>query len=371
MPIIEIKAIDTLFFRDGKPFERSEDNWAEGIFPPNPSVLYGAIRSAFFAGNSEFIGKFDSNEDPTKNLQISAIWIMMQNRLLCSAPLDYSLHEDISSNGKHKISPTRLMSRHEGNFVSSLDHQSIKFKTIPFSYDEKKYVDKLFVDKSDLLQYNSEEIILAEKQDDIFVIENKIGVGLDKKTRSNRKGLVYRVGLIRLKDEFNDDELSSPSLVVAYNLDFVPSILKLGAEGKTAVCDAYHGKLSKPIDKSKTNSKFFRIVLLTPAFSKEGALINIDSLIGDGVKLELQSAYVGKPLSIGGWDIKLKEPKPMRKAIPAGSTFHYEIKSSHTYEQVSSLFSEVASISCDELSQKQGFGLFAMTPLFPNELKII
>jgi len=46
---IEIKSFDTLFFRDGKPFTMSEDNWADGIFPPPPSVIYGALRAAYFA----------------------------------------------------------------------------------------------------------------------------------------------------------------------------------------------------------------------------------------------------------------------------------------------------------------------------------
>jgi CRISPR-associated protein Cmr3 len=51
--IIELNPLDTLFFRDGKPFAMGEETWADGIFPPPPSVIYGALRTAWFANNIE------------------------------------------------------------------------------------------------------------------------------------------------------------------------------------------------------------------------------------------------------------------------------------------------------------------------------
>ena len=42
---------DTIFFRDGRPFNMGEDTYAQGIFPPPPSVLYGALRTAYMAAN--------------------------------------------------------------------------------------------------------------------------------------------------------------------------------------------------------------------------------------------------------------------------------------------------------------------------------
>lgn len=49
--IIEMKPLDTLFFRDSKPFSRGEDTWADTIFPPYPSTVYGALRTAWFKQN--------------------------------------------------------------------------------------------------------------------------------------------------------------------------------------------------------------------------------------------------------------------------------------------------------------------------------
>ena len=44
--IIEISALDTLFFRDGKPFSMGENHWTNSIFPPNMSTVYGADRKS-------------------------------------------------------------------------------------------------------------------------------------------------------------------------------------------------------------------------------------------------------------------------------------------------------------------------------------
>lgn len=60
--IISLEAIDTLFFRDGKPFTMGEDNFASGIFPPAPSVLYGALRSAYFACDVDSLSRVNSSD---------------------------------------------------------------------------------------------------------------------------------------------------------------------------------------------------------------------------------------------------------------------------------------------------------------------
>ena len=65
---IKIDAIDTLFFKDGKPFSMGDETWADGIFPPPPSVIYGALRSIYFSEHPEKLQKVYSKEvqDPAK-----------------------------------------------------------------------------------------------------------------------------------------------------------------------------------------------------------------------------------------------------------------------------------------------------------------
>ncbi len=68
--IIKINPVDTLLFRDGKPFSMGENTWPDTVFPPYPSVIYGALRSTYFANHINELGKANREDDPTKKLRI-------------------------------------------------------------------------------------------------------------------------------------------------------------------------------------------------------------------------------------------------------------------------------------------------------------
>ncbi|NJO86033.1 MAG: hypothetical protein HC818_05105 [Synechococcaceae cyanobacterium RM1_1_27] len=38
--------IDVLLFRESKPFSPGEGSWAKGLFPPMPTTIFQALRSA-------------------------------------------------------------------------------------------------------------------------------------------------------------------------------------------------------------------------------------------------------------------------------------------------------------------------------------
>ena len=49
-----IKPLETFLFRNAKPFDFG-DTLAESIFPPNPSTVYGAIRTAVISQKSDIV----------------------------------------------------------------------------------------------------------------------------------------------------------------------------------------------------------------------------------------------------------------------------------------------------------------------------
>ena len=86
--IIRIKALDTLFFRDGKPFYVGEDNVASGIFPPFPTVAYGALRSAYFAGDLDGLKLANCPGDPTGSLRIKGLYLQVGEDIYFPLPAD-------------------------------------------------------------------------------------------------------------------------------------------------------------------------------------------------------------------------------------------------------------------------------------------
>jgi len=90
-----IKPLDTLFFRDGRPFTMGAETWANLIFPPYPTTVYGSIRSwlIFEKGNLKDFenGKFESELGTPNNkgsLKITGVFIELNDILRFPIPKD-------------------------------------------------------------------------------------------------------------------------------------------------------------------------------------------------------------------------------------------------------------------------------------------
>jgi len=114
------------------------------------------------------------------------------------------------------------------------------------------------------------------------------------------------------------------SLAVGYSgIDISGNLMRLGGEGKSVSVSvpAKEPDVPKP---EKCSDEYFKLYLATPAIFSDGWRPAPKKISG----AELIAAVVGKPLSIGGFDMKPKEgkrpgPKPMRRAVPAGSVYYY------------------------------------------------
>ena len=341
--IIEIDAMDTLFFKDGKPFSMGEETWADGIFPPYPSTIYGALRSKYFSEHIEDLSKANEADDATKDLEIKNIFLKDNSgNLYFPLPKDFlkmknenseevyrsKLIEDISlSNNKltHRLIPFN-----QENIFNSLEDGFFDF------WGLSNYLE----DSNNRLNYNS----LVNFID----IEPKVGISRSKHTHTSEEGKLYRVGMKRLKDikilaEFESLELPETGF------------LKLGGEGK-----------SVSYKKSETNEislpqidEYFKLYLTTPTIFKNGWLpdwIDSENLEGTipktNLKVQLLTAATGKPLNIGGFDMKARMPKKMFKAVPSGSVYYFKILSGNKKD-----LEKIHGKSISQERSKEGFGI--------------
>lgn len=343
--IIKINALDTLFFRDGKPFTMGEDTWANGVFPPSPSVIYGALRSAYFSHHLNELKKANNEDDPTSHLKIKGFYILADNDVYIPLPNDC-----VKKKGS------------KDNFVSVLPMPELKDirSSCPTQYALKSEGVVENVDGG-LININSfEEYLKCAKGSfssilkvaDRVLPEPKIGIGISKETGTSEEGKLYRVDMRRLKDI---------GLLVDFEFeDFVlpeKGMMKLGGEGKAVSYEQF-----EPVDFSIDNFNFdgnkFKLYLSTPAIFKNGwlpAWINEQTLIGEykGLELKLLTVSIGKPVHIGGFDMKTRKPKPMCKAVPAGSVYYFEIKKGDIQKAVE-IFNQSA---ISEFYPEQGFGI--------------
>ncbi len=354
--IIQIEALDTLFFRDGKPFTMGDETWANGIFPPPPSVFYGALRSAYFSQHPEELHLANKEGDPTKDLVIKGIYVTEDGRPYFPMPLDlvqkkYKTEDDLEDEDWDNYIRVELLKQNNRKaFFSSSSETNINLLELD---KEIESLDDLSFLKNDMFrQYQKGHCtrLKATPVNKLIHKENKIGIQRSRVTNTTVDGMLYRVAMNRLGDI---------KFAIDYEgLELAPKgLLKLGGEAKVVTYYAVEEASNFEI---KSNENFVeessvKIVLLTPAVFKKGWL---PSFI-DGVNVKLIAACVGKPISIGGFDMQKKEPKYMRKAVPAGSIYSVEVINKEIFNNCFS--SHSINDAFDDIDyDNQGFGIYTL-----------
>ncbi|MCL0062573.1 type III-B CRISPR module-associated protein Cmr3 [Peptococcaceae bacterium] len=302
--IVEIKPLGTLFFRDSKPFSMGEETWADAVFPLHPSVIYGALRSCYFANNSNNFKKANSKDDPTLSLRIKFIGYKYKGmRIYCPLPLDCVVEKGEDEERTAKVLRLKkILSEFFSNSPTSYLLTYDKDEAVETIYDglicKRVFERYLNLEQNELLFYQFSEVLQSEP---------KIGITRDRQTLSSEEGKLYRVDMKRLKDL---------SIVVEFEGVELPNdgLLKLGGEGKAVYYEKTDEDLNISFPDFSDGEKYFKLVLITPAIFTKGWLpswIHKDSLEGEhnGIKLKLLTAAIGKPVYVGGFDIKEKKAK--------------------------------------------------------------
>lgn len=376
--ILQVDPLDTVFFRDGRPFARGSETWAEALFPPSPGVFYGALRGHYFSRNLGQLGLAgDLNNDPTlKSLRIDGVYLEKEGMPLFPLPLELVKAKDVEENlafCREKRAGNEVLSNAP---VANISYTSRELEEV------QGYITLFHLKEYLLAGTNASIPFIPASQ--LLTIEPKIGIRRANAIKTVEEGNLYRIPMHRLAVGRNRASLSFLLDTNYDQLDEIPSLLRLGGEGKIAKCQAYPDAVVLP--KPKAVGKFFKLYFLTPAIflslvkqasnnqSKGGWLPSCFSNDNDenvwigkwkGITLKLLDAYVGKPLYIGGFDARKGQPKTMYRAIPPGSVYHFEILDGSGTEDIIGKFSSPGNPLSD-IREEEGFGLALVGNLNPN-----
>jgi len=355
---LRIEPLDTLFFRDGKPFSMGEETWADSHLLPSPSVIYGMLRTAIATQNG--IAFEDINEQHqqlgTTAFKIKSIYYYTEENML-PMPLDLvefdTDKEENRKAKKWKVNALKLVPRTA--IVSKAKEQHLTHFLQPDKQADT--FDDGLISTANLEEY------LCGYLDDTYVFrlskyiesEAKIGIGRDDSMKTADEGLLFRIGTKRyhyIHKISETEKIIKPfqiGICVENSLPFSP-LVRLGGEMKMINLQVPPNNTSFKVDTQDVEFEegCFKIYLSTPAIFTSGLPDVLNKL---GINATLIAACVGKPTAIGGFDMLTNKAKPMYKVAPAGSVYYY--KSSDNL----SLLQQKQGTSISDKLCEQGYGI--------------
>jgi CRISPR-associated protein Cmr3 len=388
--MVSIKPLDVLFFRNYKPFDADEGSYGEVLSSPYPSTFYGALKTAILyklcndydefkegkAGRlNEIIGYPKANDQDIQNGSLKITFFGLSRKykkskddngktsksieILLPIPKDLVKYKDDDNGDIHKLSLKK-----RPNWIDYDNGYNLEYILCAKSSKKVESPNIKYITKNQLENYlnNGENLNIKDddKSSQIYDIEYRTGIGIDRDLKITKKGYLYQVELLRLKKEY--------SYIVGYDGDDdeLPDngVLKVGGESKIAEYNSLeldaNIKLSNDTLKNISESKMFKLYLSTPAIFDNGWR---PRWIGDDLKgnipdtniaVKLIAASVGKYRTVGGWDIVNSEPKPSYRAVPEGSVYYFEILNDF---DVNELKDALHGKAISDIKKEEGFGI--------------
>lgn len=344
--LFEVSPLDNVYFGKGHPFSAGFEGIGSGIFPPAPSVFYGAFATYYLSLN----GINPQNlEFVQENLKIKGIYYKNGEAWYTLVPMDLVKNKEDKEENKLEFLRVGkpLVETDLGDGQINLLYSPNKVENV------KGLIDDLAM--SNYLK-GIKENIFFKPFNDFVTKENKIGIKIDYDKRSSKKGYLYKTDYIKMAKDIKNS-LEFVVDVECKDFSFPDTgLVKLGGEGKAAKVSRVNDipkfleeKFTEEVKEIITKTGKFKLILVTPSIFQNGWKPDFSKL---NIKVKLIAAAIGKPISIGGWDMKNKRPKVMSKAVPAGSVYYYEILEG----PIDSLIEKIYECGISDARANEGFG---------------
>lgn len=328
--LVSFDAVDTLMFRDGRPFNQADAGASRAVsmFPPYPPTLVGALRAAQWrqsgkAWDKDKLGDGTNWQDETNTtlgpMVFGAPLVLKDNEPLFPVPLN--VVEGKRTNGSSALtflkpgparecdlgSATRLpVPKDELEGIKPIENRWVTLAGMKAILDGRLPDDQQLVGVGDLWE-----------------TEARVGVGITAETRTTDDGRLYMASHIRLRDGVK------LGFTVSGTDGLAAALRPLAGEHRMAEIGAMDHGMPLPAPPKALDGGRYSIIQLSP--------LVLNTMPGPGGTLEglpgtLVSACLGKPVPVGGWDSQNKRSIPLRLAVPAGSVWFIELGNGETLD---------------------------------------
>lgn len=307
----------SFFFRGNGAFNAGVDDYAQGVFPPNPHTLYGALRTSYiekYGSLDAFINGDMAEEIGTPEthgkLRINIMLMSINDDIYIPLPQDCQVVERDDKLWAKHLNLCKgdgfESDQSEYRFVAPNDNKSISSSNKWLNID-------------DWLNLSQGKDVAVVTTDAFIVSDIKTGIAIEHKTALVRKGMLYQQNRQYLRD--------GVSILVDIDLPRPLNHVSLG--NKRIWWQMIENNIAKEkwnkflqdtqIIKQILKGNAVRLSLLTPSQITRNILSHSNHLRFNN-ELVIQSV-IDHPIMVGGWDMHRQRPKPRIPMLSAGSTF--------------------------------------------------
>jgi CRISPR-associated protein Cmr3 len=375
---ITITPIDPLISRDSRPFGRGQGTRIRSLDWLTPSVVCGALRTG--------VGKIHGSFDPAalKAIEVRGPFLECDKTLFFPRPLDFVTNQSFGDNnsvcgyavrpletwetlGKMKLPLCGL----QPACIENPPDDDFKPKTTPNFWAADAITRWLFARNPKDFSLKKSDCLHGPAKDE------RTHVGIEFESGASEDSLLFSTTGLDFRVKC-DGKTSQMTVAIDANTQddgyrqHVEQMCRsralrpLGGERRLAEWrEAENAKGWSPSENPNDVARL-RMVLATPAIFSQGWLPGwIDkgsregTIPGSSVKIRLISAVLDRWKPISGWNYEKGKngPKPLRRAVPAGSVYFFEIIDNPQDKRAFDWDALWLRSVCDEeQDKKDGFG---------------
>lgn len=379
-----IEPLDVLFLRGNKLFG-DPGSYGESLVPPWPSVAAGAIRSALLAHKRVDIQAFAAGRvsDPElgtpadpgpfriTEFRLARRWADGQVEPLYAPPADLVIrrHDD----GTVECVPMQPQALLHGIQSSAA---TVRHAVLPERERTKPESGYWLTPAGWRAHLRGDPIdpnTMLVKTGDLWGLDTRVGVGLDRTKRSAAEGKLFTVQAVAMRKRHHDKAHD-------YDIGFLAQIegatlpqelmLRFGGDGRAARATVISANVGTPdVVNQILQSRRCRLILTSPGIFSggwlpTGCVPHDDGSISfdlHGVRGRLVCAAVPRAEVVSGWDLAKWQPKPAKRAAPTGSVYWLDDLDA-TPEELQTLVERgLWSASCEDAARRaEGFNRITM-----------
>jgi len=321
---------DTLFFRDGRPFNQGEGNGGvESQFPPSPLTLVGAARAAWARAmgwpgrgqwTDEIRAKLGGDDDELEKLQFSGPLLFKGDEPVFPTPACLiGKMDDATPSDVVRLKPSSGTMRCDMGNAILLPAPDVRKDD---ALEGRKLLSGWWITQEGMQQVlygQTPEVEDWIHQSDLWRLEPKVGIAIDRDKGTTNDGMLYSTQHVRLHSDV------SLAMGIEGELDEFPerAQVALGGEARSAwLCkttDPLHSL--EPAVKQAGGALRYAVHVLTPLAVENPP--EPDKAFCD-LPGTVVSACLPRAQRWGGWDSIAKEPAAMKPHLPPGSVIFME-----------------------------------------------